>query len=161
LRVSCTQHTSPYVTIRQHTPAYDGVLSKLASLLLHTSPYVSIRQHTPAYDGVLSKPASLLHTHNTPPYVYRRTGTQSQVSHSHTDTDALIHNTRTHHWRTHSCIHAQALTATRARTHTHTCNAHTMFSIGRKFRKFAYYVHTISHEDIASKRQMKKMKKKA
>jgi hypothetical protein len=146
------------------------VLSKLASLL-HT-PYVTIRQHTPAYaryDGVLSKLASLLHTHPyvyrrtglctcapVYPYVYRRTGTQSEISHSHTDTDALMYNTRTHLWRTHSCTHAPALSP-----HTHTHATHTLcFQSDENFENLsACYVHVISHGRHSDR--LKKMKKKA
>jgi hypothetical protein len=45
LRTFCTEHTSAYVSIRQHTSAY-------ASIRQHTSAYASIRQHTPAYVSI-------------------------------------------------------------------------------------------------------------
>ncbi len=50
------QHTSAYVSIRQHTSAYAAPLPAGARSVpawrQHTSAYVSIRQHTPAYVSI-------------------------------------------------------------------------------------------------------------
>jgi hypothetical protein len=53
------QHTSAYVSIRQHTSGLGGKL--LSTIRPHTSAYVSIRQHTSGLGGkLLSIPMSVL-----------------------------------------------------------------------------------------------------
>jgi hypothetical protein len=50
LNTCVRQHTSAYVSIRQHTP-YSAAAS-LNTCVRHTSVYVSIRQHTSAYVSI-------------------------------------------------------------------------------------------------------------
>jgi hypothetical protein len=49
VEVEPVQHTSTYVSIRQHTSAYGVLVEVEVEPVQHTSAYVSIRQHTSAY----------------------------------------------------------------------------------------------------------------
>jgi hypothetical protein len=93
--VHACQHTSAYVSIRQHTSVSEtsSCLSAYASIRQHTSAYVSIRnkfmpvsirQHTPAYVSIRQRSClqcgeSRLSLH-TPAYVSIRQHTSAYVS---------------------------------------------------------------------------------
>jgi hypothetical protein len=101
---SILQHTSAYVSIRQHTSACGSAL-RLACHPQHTSAYVGTRQHPSAYVGIREHPSYLpraarkylspaepaaphLHTPPAPPgtrllrcqYVYFSTSKASKLS---------------------------------------------------------------------------------
>jgi hypothetical protein len=165
LRVSCTQHTSAYVSIRQYTPAYASIRrrslqtceSPAHSIRHHTSAYASIRQHTTAFCTNLQVSC----THTTHPHTYTGAQVHSQKFHTATQTQMHSYTTHAHTSGAHTHAYTHKRSPPRAHTHTHTHATHTLcFQSDDNFENLsAYFVHAISHEDIASKRQIKKMKR--